>query len=69
MNKIDFRVPLTGSMLFDFHQRAVVHELLRKFPELECEENYEGNVIRISGELEQERYDEWHDIVFYNKPL
>lgn len=67
MNEIDFRIPLTGSMLFDFHQKAIAHELIIKFPELNCEDNYEGNTIRIYGFLDDERYSLWREIL--NSPF
>ena len=62
LHEIDFRVPLSGSQLFDIHAYATAKNLCAKFPGL----NYETNQkeIHISGNLNDYWYEEWVKSVF-----
>ena len=62
LHEIDFRVPLSGSQLFDIHAYATAKNLCAKFPGL----NYEASQkeIHISGSLNDYWYEEWVKSVF-----
>ncbi len=62
LHEIEFRVPLSGSQLFDIHAYATAKNLCSKFPGL----NYEATQkeIHIFGSLNDYWYEEWVKSVF-----
>ena len=62
MNKIDFKVALSGSSLFDIHTIATAKGLCDKFPPLVYELN--DKTVRIYGELNDYWFKEWNKALF-----
>ena len=62
MNKVDFTVPKSGSLLFDLHAEYVARELIAKFPGLEYE--ISKKEIHIFGELNDFWFDKFNEAVF-----
>ena len=62
-NRIDFKVRLTGSHLFDYHTTMTARGLCATFPGLEYEQPSPSE-IRIFGDLNDYWYDEFHRAVF-----
>ena len=62
MNTIDFKVPLSGSKLFDVHNMIMAKKLCDKFPGLNYE--VETDHIRIFGKLNEYWTAEWNKAVF-----
>lgn len=62
MNTIDFKVPLSGSKLFDTHTLVMAKKLCDKFPGLHY--NMEQDHIHIFGELNEYWTNEWNKAVF-----
>lgn len=62
MNTIDFKVPLSGSKLFDTHAFVMAKKLCNKFPGLNY--NMEQTYIHIFGELNDYWHTKWNQAVF-----
>lgn len=62
MNTIDFKVPLSNSMLFDTHSLVLAKKLCAKFPGLKY--NMEQDHIHIFGELNEYWTAEFNKAVF-----
>lgn len=62
MNTIDFKVPLSGSMLFDTHTLATAKKLCDKFPGLQY--IVKDSCVHIFGELNEYWTNEWNMAVF-----
>jgi len=62
MNKVDFKVPLSGSTLFDIHTMYTAKRLCEKFPGLVYE--VKENEIRFSGELNDYWFEQWNKALF-----
>ena len=61
-NNIDFKVPLSGSKLFDMHTMVMAKRLCDKFPGLKY--NMEQDHIRIFGDLNEYWTAEFNKAVF-----
>lgn len=59
---IDFRVPLSGSQLFDIHSYTTAKKLCADFPELHFKAS--ENEIHIYGELDSHSFQNWNRILF-----
>lgn len=62
MNTIDFKVPLSGSKLFDTHTLVMAKKLCDKFIGLHY--NMEDTYIHIFGELNDFWLEKWNQAVF-----
>ena len=62
MHEIDFKVPLSGSELFDLHAFVTAKNLCTKFPGLDYEISKDS--VRIFGSLNDYWYEEWVKHVF-----
>ena len=62
MNTIDFKVPLSGSKLFDMHSYVMAKKLCDKFPGLHY--HMETTYIHIFGELDDYWLEKWNKAVF-----
>ena len=62
MNAIDFKVPLSGSKLFDIHTMAVAKNLCDKFIGLDYK--FEDDYIHIFGALNDYWFEQWNKAVF-----
>lgn len=62
MHKIDFKVPLSGSKLFDIHTMAVAKNLCDKFIGLDYK--MEDTCVHIFGELNDYWFDKWNMALF-----
>lgn len=61
-HEIDFRVPLSGSQLFDIHAYATAKNLCAKFPGLSYEAAQKE--IHIFGTLNDYWFNEWNKSLF-----
>ena len=57
LHEIDFKVPLSGSELFDIHAFVTAKNICAKFPGLDYEINKDS--VRIFGSLNDYWYEEW----------
>jgi len=62
MHEIDFKVPLSGSQLFDYHSYVTAKNLCSMFPNLQF--TMKDNVIHIFGELNDVWYEQWCKAIF-----
>ncbi len=62
LHEIDFKVPLSGSELFDLHAFVTAKNLCDKFPGLDYEISKDS--VRIFGSLNDYWYEEWIKHVF-----
>ena len=62
MNTIDFKVPLSGSKLFDIHTIVMAKKLCDKFIGLQY--SLEDSHVHIFGELNDYWMEQWNKAVF-----
>lgn len=63
-HRIDFRVPLSGSQLFDMHAYVTAQHICSMFPGLQFEKEYDPKAIHIFGELNDFWFDQWNKALF-----
>ncbi len=57
-HKIDFSVPLSGSLLFDIHVVKITEDLCERFPELHYEKS--DKMMHLFGYLNDKAFKEWN---------
>ncbi len=66
MHKIDFIVPLSGSLLFDTHSYVTAQELCADFPGLTF--SMDVKRIMITGELNDYWFEQWNKRILRGNP-
>lgn len=62
LHKVEYKIPLTGSKLFDMVMQSTAEKLCAEFPGLRL--NYDGDSIRICGELDDHWYALYQEKMF-----
>ncbi|MBQ1423820.1 MAG: hypothetical protein IIY96_05215 [Lachnospiraceae bacterium] len=62
LHEVDFKVPLSGSELFDIHTFVTAKNICTKFPGLDYE--IKKDHVRIHGSLNDYWYQEWLKYLF-----
>lgn len=65
MHTIEYRIPLTGSKLFDIVMYNTATKLCEKYPGLNFK--YDTKEILIYGELNDYWYQQYQEAMFYNE--
>ncbi len=65
MHQIDYKIPLTGSKLFDIVMYNTAKKLCTEYPGLEFK--YDTKEITIYGELNDFWYQKYQEAMFYNQ--
>lgn len=65
MHPIEYRIPLTGSKLFDIVMYNTATKLCEKYPGLSFK--YDTKEILIYGELNDYWYQQYQEAMFYNE--
>lgn len=64
MNHVEFKVPLSGSQLFDLHSRVTAKHICDLYPPLSYEVDEEKKEIRIFGDMNDFWYQQWEQALF-----
>lgn len=62
MHKVEYKIQLTGSIIFDTVMTQTARKLCADFPGLSCE--YTAEAIQVQGELDDEMYEKYQVAMF-----
>ncbi|MCD7928056.1 MAG: hypothetical protein LUF80_04250 [Oscillospiraceae bacterium] len=62
MHKVEYKIQLTGSIIFDTVMTSTARTLCADFPGLNCE--YTEDAILVQGELDDEMYEKYQVAMF-----